>query len=1616
MQASTITALIVGYYGAGNAGDEAILEAMLGDLRARIPSLRPIVVSENPTSTAALHGIESIPNNDRLSVLAAIKRCDLVILGGGGLFQDSWDVSLSSVFSRPVAPLSYYFYSALAALYEKPMVLFAIGVGPLSTEIGRLYTRMASELAALIIVRDEGSKAAVLKLGVDADLVHVTADPAFLLSHTLPIVDSQRPIVAVALRNWTLGVDPGQWETEIATALDNFLARHGGTVLFLPFQQSSVEAHNDTAVALRVQSRMTHRERTGLLEAAGDWRQLAGAIGCADLVLGMRYHSALFAIRQGVPVAGLAYDPKVHYLIASAGCEQCAVDLNGMHAESLLETLEGTLVDPALQGKLISASEKLSAAAAESGRRLSETLSRGMLRAPDAATVRWWLDELAAAVASIERQDLSWITEVKQAIAERRSTLQRGFGQSGPYDVICFPGIEWDLRRMRPQQLMAQFANHGHRVFFVSPTKFLPMGSPKFTMRALRKNVWEVRLATPYALDVYSGLMAEEVEDSIVEDIQTLAGELEIDRAVSILHLPTWATACYRLRSRLGWPLAYDCMDDWSGFAYMPDVLLGKEPSLVQSSDLVVVTAQKLWDKWAPLSHNTLLVPNAADFTHFQQGTTGEIPAGLPSSMPVAGFFGVVDSWFDVELVRRAAGERPQYFFALVGAVYDAPVDRLEGLANVRLFGHQSYDLLPSYLRRFDVCMIPFKVNSVTLSTDPVKFYEYLSQGKPIVSTRLPQLEPYGDVTYLANDFADFVRLLDQAIAENDPDLVERRRKLARGNSWAARYDLVSPAIQQTFAVDRARPNILFVYQFLGLGGVEVVLQARAAELSRRGYSIRIVFLEEADGRALFERSGIDFRICGTETELADQLSGFRPDWIISIDTPAILPLARRTCPEAGLVYEVHSSNSQMLAPLTGPDFFTGIRGILVPSASQGQRIQPLMAADVRIEVIPNALSPAFFETGDDVKAASHPIVLWVGRLDAVKNWRGFLGIARRLRDRTNAQFHLISGRLSAEAAATLSATIGALGLEARVRSTQTIPNSRMPEIYRASARSGGCLVSTSATESFGMVALEAMACGCPVVAPDIVGLRDLVRHSETGRLYPAGDLATACEQIVDLFNETPERRRMVTDHARELAIGFSPERAADRFLAVLEDWSAPREPKPQPALASTREFARILADTGEGARVVIFPPFLPWRAELDMGRTQRWAKLFARVGCLVFYCDPQRHIAGEDGFVEVENRLFLANTPMNVYEGIEAPAVIACGSNLDQLCHFRNPLVVYECLDALRDNGSALSDLEAEWLARAAVVTVSSEDRRSSVARLRPDVMVVSDSQLLRDDEGAKILSALESARTPNHDPIRLQTLLAWREREVNALRKQIQARDRPAVEILQGAIEEQKRILLERDTGVAFLRNEVAARNEIIAERNRAVEFLKNEVGHRETELARLRSDIESRGEIIRERQDAIQFLQKEIATQKEGITFLRGEISRSEAVISERQRAIEFLQQEVAARDAAAAAQLEGIAFLRGEVAQLEAVISERQRAIEFLQQEVAARDAVAAAQLDGIAFLRGEVAQREAMIAERERQLLESTAEIARLSDTVRDLEATLPWLRRWLLGRSRREGV
>lgn len=394
--------------------------------------------------------------------------------------------------------------------------------------------------------------------------------------------------------------------------------------------------------------------------------------------------------------------------------------------------------------------------------------------------------------------ELGWTAhETGEAVGEGVGVRagREGDGLDVPYDVVCFSIINWEFRWQRPQQMMTEWARRGRRVFYLRMTDFLPPGGEPFVAEPLAENVWEIRLALPSPVGVYSGEHAEGFVPTGLEALRALGEAFGIERAVSVVDIASWFPLAGAARESFGWPLIYDCMDDWPTFPKIADKprLLAQEREMVAGADLMVVSSRTIHERWAGGRPDLLLARNAADFAFFH-AAGGEDP--LPGVHgPIAGYFGAVAEWFDVELVRRAAQARPDVTFVLVGGVFDISVEPLEALPNVLLCGQQPYETMPAYLRRFDVCLVPFEVSDATAGMDVVKFYEYVSQGKPVVSTQIREIVPYGELLYLAEDAEDFLRQLDRALEEDDPALRQRRIEFARQNTWEERLTRIEDAI-----------------------------------------------------------------------------------------------------------------------------------------------------------------------------------------------------------------------------------------------------------------------------------------------------------------------------------------------------------------------------------------------------------------------------------------------------------------------------------------------------------------------------------------------------------------------------------------------------------------------------------------------------------------------------------------------------------------------------------------------------------------------------------------------------------------------------------------------------
>jgi polysaccharide pyruvyl transferase CsaB len=399
--------LIGGYYGYGNAGDEAILAAMLGELSALRPDLELTVASGDPERTRAEHGARAVAAADLVALSAAVEASDLVVLGGGGLFQDYWDVPAETLLTaRQGGLLSYLVYPVLAALHNRPAVIYAAGVGPLATEQGRSLTRVAFELCRRATVRDAPSLALLAEIGLRSPAVELAADPAFLLpappeGETAALLaelgaGAGEALTGVALRHWDFGVEPGVWEAEVARGLDLYLAEFSGRLLFLPFQSEGGERYeDDLAVNRRVAGALATPERAVVVERRLRPEELAGLLGRCQRVLAMRFHSALFALAAGVPAACLAYDPKVTALMADAGLPELALPPALWQGDTVAEALRGA-ARPGLRERLAGFARERRALARRSAEVALETLDEGPADRPEA---RRFLDELALAKA-----------------------------------------------------------------------------------------------------------------------------------------------------------------------------------------------------------------------------------------------------------------------------------------------------------------------------------------------------------------------------------------------------------------------------------------------------------------------------------------------------------------------------------------------------------------------------------------------------------------------------------------------------------------------------------------------------------------------------------------------------------------------------------------------------------------------------------------------------------------------------------------------------------------------------------------------------------------------------------------------------------------------------------------------------------------------------------------------------------------------------------------------------------------------------------------------------------------------------------------------------------------
>ncbi|NOU73890.1 glycosyltransferase [Paenibacillus sp. LMG 31458] len=395
--------------------------------------------------------------------------------------------------------------------------------------------------------------------------------------------------------------------------------------------------------------------------------------------------------------------------------------------------------------------------------------------------------------------------ELYQVTASNTHETDEAYSDYYYFDVFRFPVIEWNFRWQRPQQISVQFAENGHRVFYFS-IDTTELNNPDLTrkeveehvlIRKLHNNVWGVKLCSNNRLNAYRDVIGDTIDLKYLNwSIDYIKNKYKISNTISILDLPFWSDLAHTLTNNR---IVYDCMDDHEGFSTNSAGMLSKEESLINSSDMVVTSSSRLFEKAILKNENTVLIRNAGEYEHFSSKTELLTPELSTLKGPVIGYYGAISDWFDIKLIEYLAKRNTNWNFVLIGDTFGCDISNVSEMKNVILTGEKPYSDLPQYLNGFDVCMIPFIVNNLTLATNPVKIYEYLAAGKPVVSVRLPELELISNVVKLASNYEEFEKLLQDSLKSNDQSDIDKRKTFASLNTWSNRYEVFKNEINSRF-------------------------------------------------------------------------------------------------------------------------------------------------------------------------------------------------------------------------------------------------------------------------------------------------------------------------------------------------------------------------------------------------------------------------------------------------------------------------------------------------------------------------------------------------------------------------------------------------------------------------------------------------------------------------------------------------------------------------------------------------------------------------------------------------------------------------------------------------
>ncbi len=353
--------------------------------------------------------------------------------------------------------------------------------------------------------------------------------------------------------------------------------------------------------------------------------------------------------------------------------------------------------------------------------------------------------------------------------------------QSSGKDFIVWGVIDWHFRHQRPQQIAQALAAEGDRVFYVS-SNLLEAKTAGFAIEQLDKDgrLFQINLCVKALSVIYHHAPSPEITQQLLASLGELLLWASAAKVINVVQHPFWYPIAEQIPNG---QLVYDCMDHHEGFENTGKEIITLEHRLFKAADLTVTTSGFLDDIVAKHTARREIIRNAGEYEYFSQ--TPRRVYRDAQGRKIIGYYGAIAEWFDIELIRALAQRFNDCLILLVGADTVNAKAQLKSQQNIVFVGEVPYAELTHYLYAFDVCLLPFKVIPLILATNPVKVYEYLGAGKPVVAVDVPETKQFGDLIRVGTNHEHFVAQVAAVLAEPASEVaIAERRAFAEQQTW----------------------------------------------------------------------------------------------------------------------------------------------------------------------------------------------------------------------------------------------------------------------------------------------------------------------------------------------------------------------------------------------------------------------------------------------------------------------------------------------------------------------------------------------------------------------------------------------------------------------------------------------------------------------------------------------------------------------------------------------------------------------------------------------------------------------------------------------------------------